>query len=256
MADRRCLHKKILESDSFYNLPASAQALYVHLNMAADDDGFVNCASSICTRFKTGKADLKRLVSERFLLKFGEVYVVKHWRISNSLKNDRRKPLTYPGIGAQIWIKPNRAYTDHPVEGCFTLLESKTESKMESQPNRREPNRTEPKRTEPNRSADADFRELFLCYPENKRGSESKAKDAFREQITSAEECDQAMDNLALWKRSEQWTKEGGQFIPYLCNWLERGIWRTSPPDAAPRERELSPDELEAIRRMLEEDDT
>lgn len=42
MAGRRCLSSKITESDPFFALPASAQALYLHLNMQADDDGLKN----------------------------------------------------------------------------------------------------------------------------------------------------------------------------------------------------------------------
>ena len=178
MADRRCFHRKIVESDQFYSLPATAQILYVHLCMAADDDGFLNCASSIAARTKTGKADLRLLVNERFVLKFGEVYVIKHWRISNSLKNDRAKVPAYPSIAAAVWVKPNRGYTDHPVTGCRTLLELKNgiqygihlESKMESQQNRTEQNRTEQNRTEPNRSTEGDFERLWNAYPEDRRG--------------------------------------------------------------------------------------
>lgn len=39
---RRMFHSDIVESDAFLDLPFSAQALYLHLGMAADDDGFVN----------------------------------------------------------------------------------------------------------------------------------------------------------------------------------------------------------------------
>ena len=262
MADRRCFHRKILESDSFRKLPATTQILYVHLCMAADDDGFINNAESICGQGKAGRTDLNRLVSARFLLKFGDVYVVKHWRISNSLKNDRKKALTYPDIGAKIWIQSNRGYTDHPEEGCKTLLESKMESKrnpdgiqMESQPNRTEPNRTEPNRTEPNRSPSEDFVTMVSQYPESRRGSLTQAQEAFFVEILSEEDFVAAMDNLQAWKRSEQWTKDGGQYIPYLVNWLERGIWNTKPPEANLKERrDLDEDELEAIRRMMEEE--
>ena len=104
MAGRRCISSKITESDPFYALPESAQALYLHLNMQADDDGFINNAASVSTRFKGGAAALKKLVDKRFVLKFDDVYVIKHWRISNSLKNDRLKPLSYASISQ--WI-PN-----------------------------------------------------------------------------------------------------------------------------------------------------
>ena len=126
MAERRCFHRKILESDQFYGLPASAQMLYVHLNMAADDDCFLNCAASVAARSRTGKSDLRLLVQSRFLLQFGEIYVVKHWRIANSLKNDRTRPPAYPGIAAKLWVRQDRAYTEHTIPGGRTLLEVRT----------------------------------------------------------------------------------------------------------------------------------
>ena len=129
MAGRRCLSSKITESDSFFALSAPAQALYLHLNMQADDDGFVNNAAGASSRIKGGTTALTDLVKSRFVLKFGDVYVIKHWRISNSLKNDRLKPLTYASIAARIWVKPNKAYTDHPVTMCHTLYELRTGAK-------------------------------------------------------------------------------------------------------------------------------
>ena len=258
MADRRMIHRKVIESDSFYSLPEGAQAMYTHLSINADDDGFVNCAGSIASRIKNGKAMLKKLVDERFVLRFGEVYVLKHWRIGNSLKNDRSKPLTYPSIAAALWLKPNRSYTDHPVDGCQTLLELKTgiqngirlESEMESQQNRTEKNRTEKNRTD---AAEECFGQLWDDYPELRRGVRGTAFEAFKVQILTEEDFATAVQTLAAWKQSEQWEKDGGQYVPYLCNWLERGIWRSMPPDANRKDRSLDADELEAIRRMMEE---
>lgn len=280
MGDRRMIHRKVVESDDFYNLPASAQALYLHLTIAGDEDGFVNCAGSISGRFKTGKADLKTLVDKRFLLKFGEVYVIKHWRIGNSLKNDRKKPPAYPDIASRIWVCPNRAYTDHPVEGCVTLLETKTgvhvDSKPDSKPDSKmdskripdgfqngfptelnrtegEQNRTEP--AQPNRTADADLRQLWEAYPKEKRGTTGAHEECFRMEIRTRQDFELAMSNLELWKKSEQWNKENGRFIPYLDNWLSKGVWATEPPDAYKyKPRELDDSEIDAIRRMMEED--
>ena len=44
MAERRMFAKTIIDSDAFLNMPLSAQALYFHLSMRADDDGFINNA--------------------------------------------------------------------------------------------------------------------------------------------------------------------------------------------------------------------
>ena len=48
MAERRMFTKKIIDSDAFLDMPLSTQALYFHLNMRADDDGFVNNPKKIC----------------------------------------------------------------------------------------------------------------------------------------------------------------------------------------------------------------
>lgn len=273
MAGRRCLSSKITESDSFYSLPESAQALYLHLNMQADDDGFINNAASVSIRFKSGAAALKKLVEKRFLLKFDDIYVIKHWRISNSLKNDRLKPLAYASIAMQIWVKANKSYTDHPVHGCITLYELRTGSKppdnwipngfqtdstlfpvgILTEPNLTKPNLTKPNLTEPKDFSGA-FRALLEAYPADRRGNAASAEDAFRQVVCTDDDIRLMSENLELWKHSEQWDKENGRFIPYMCNWILRGTWRERPAKmAVPKgaSGELGEAELEAIRRVL-----
>jgi len=273
MAGRRCFSSKITESDPFYALPEGAQALYLHLNMQADDDGFINNAASVSIRFKGGAAALKKLVEKRFVLKFDDVYVIKHWRISNSLKNDRLKPLSYASIAQKIWVKGNKAYTDHPVPGCMTLYEVRTGLKPPDDwipngfqtdstffPNGfpTEPNPTKPNLTKPNQTEDKDFgmvfREIQQSYPEGKAGNVKAAEGAFRQVVSTIEDCKLMSENLSLWKQSEQWNKDEGKYIPYLCNWLLRGTWRERPTKmAVPKgaSGELGEAELEAIRRVL-----
>lgn len=273
MAGRRCLSSKITESDAFYKLPEGAQTLYTHLNMHADDDGFVNNAASISSRIKNGAAALKCLVDKRFLLKFDDVYVVKHWRISNSLKNDRLKPLSYASIAQKIWVKANRAYTDHPAFDCITLFELRTGTKppveripngfqpdstlfpigFPTEYNLTEPNITEPNITEPKDLAGA-FREILSSYPESKHGNISAAEEAFRQSVHSGEDIRLLLDSLALWKQSEQWDKDDGKYIPYLCNWILRGTWREKPDKlAVPKgaSGDLGQAELDAIQQLM-----
>ena len=42
MAEKRMFSKQIIDSDTFLEMPLSTQALYFHLSMRADDDGFLN----------------------------------------------------------------------------------------------------------------------------------------------------------------------------------------------------------------------
>lgn len=157
MADRRMFHKSIVESDSFLDMPTSAQALYFHLGMHADEDGFVNGPRRIARLIGANDGDLQMLIDKRFLLAFPDgVVVIKHWRVANSLKNDRAKLPQYPELAATIYIKDNRSYTDHPVAGTISLLEHK-QNVLESKRNpngipaehsRAEQNRAEHSRAE------------------------------------------------------------------------------------------------------------
>jgi len=122
MAERRCFSMKIVDSDAFLDMPQSTQALYFHLGMRADDDGFVNNPRRITRLIGASDDDLNILLSKRFILVFDNgVVVIKHWKIQNTLKNDRLKMPQYPELAAKIFIKANGSYTDNPSEGDSLL---------------------------------------------------------------------------------------------------------------------------------------
>jgi hypothetical protein len=113
---------KIVDSDAFLDMPLSTQALYFHLGMRADNDGFVNNPRRIARLIGACDDDLNILLSKRFILVFDNgVVVIKHWRIQNTLKNDRLKMPQYPEIAAKVYIKANGSYTDNPSEGDSLL---------------------------------------------------------------------------------------------------------------------------------------
>ena len=103
---------KIVESDAFLDMPLSAQALYVHLNMNADDDGFVNNPKMITRLIGAKMDDLQILIDKAFILTFPSgVAVIKGWLMNNIIKADRRKPTAYQEELAMLDIKDNRSYT-------------------------------------------------------------------------------------------------------------------------------------------------
>lgn len=126
MAERRCFSMKIVDSDAFLDMPLSTQSLYFHLGMRADDDGFVNSPKRIARLVGAGEDDLKLLIAKRFILAFENgVIVIKHWKMQNTLKNDRIKTPQYPELAALVYVKPNGAYSLNPTFGCPSLLDSK-----------------------------------------------------------------------------------------------------------------------------------
>ena len=127
MAERRCFGMKIVDSDAFLDMPLSTQALYFHLGMRADDDGFVNNPRRIARLIGACDDDLNILFVKRFILLYeGGIVVIKHWRIQNTLKNDRLKMPQYPEIAAKVYIKDNGSYTDDFSEG-ISLLDFKAQ---------------------------------------------------------------------------------------------------------------------------------
>lgn len=112
MAEKRMFTKKITDSDAFLEMPLSAQCLYFHLNMSADDDGFVNSPIRTMKLIGAKEDDLKLLFAKSFVLGFDSgVIVIKHWRMHNTLQRDRYKPTDYQEEFAQLGLKSNRSYT-------------------------------------------------------------------------------------------------------------------------------------------------
>ena len=104
--------KTIIDSDAFLDMPMSAQALYFHLAMRADDEGFVNSPKKIQRMVGAGDDDARLLIAKNFLIPFDSgVVVIKHWRIHNYIQNDRFKPTAYRDERSLLTIKENGAYT-------------------------------------------------------------------------------------------------------------------------------------------------
>src|SRR3990167_8000153 len=114
MAQRRMFSPDIVESEEFLSMPISSQALYFHLGMNADDDGFINPRPTMRVA-NISDDDLKVLLAKRFLLPFETgVVVIKHWLIHNMIRADRYKPTRYLEEKSTLFIKENKAYTDTP----------------------------------------------------------------------------------------------------------------------------------------------
>lgn len=104
--------KTIVDSDAFLDMPMSTQCLYFHLNMRADDDGFVNNPKRIQRMVGAADDDLKLLIAKSFILSFESgVIVIKHWRMNNYLRNDRYKPTAYQDEKNKLILKENNAYS-------------------------------------------------------------------------------------------------------------------------------------------------
>ncbi|MFS7400713.1 DnaD domain-containing protein [Carnobacterium maltaromaticum] len=118
MAQRRMFSKTITNSDLFLDMPKSTQALYFHLNMSADDDGFVGSSKMIMRMIGASDDDMRLLLAKKFIFEFDSgVVVVKDWRIHNQIRKDRHKPTIYTDEFKQLSMIESGSYERLSV-GC------------------------------------------------------------------------------------------------------------------------------------------
>lgn len=96
MANRRMFSLDVVDTDIFLDLPTSSQALYFHLGMRADDDGFVSSPKRITSMVGANQDDLKLLIAKGFVIPLeGGIVVIRHWKQNNYIQNDRYKKTIY-----------------------------------------------------------------------------------------------------------------------------------------------------------------
>ena len=120
MAERRMFAKTIIDSDAFLDMSLTTQALYFHLSMRADDDGFINNPRKIQRMIGAADDDLKILIAKNFIIPFESgIVVIKHWKIHNYIRGDRKKDTVYPEEMSRLTEKENGAYSLLP-DACLS----------------------------------------------------------------------------------------------------------------------------------------
>ena len=103
---------KIVDTDAFLDMPLSTQCLYFHLNMRADDDGFIGNPKRIEKIIGANDDDLRLLIAKRFVILFDDgVIVIKHWRMHNTLSRDRYIETSYTDEKKKLLLKDNGSYS-------------------------------------------------------------------------------------------------------------------------------------------------
>ncbi len=96
MAHRRMFSLSIVDTDRFLEMPSSTQALYFHLGMRADDDGFVAAPKSIAAICGCSVDDIRLLAMKGFVQAFETgVLVITDWKENNKIRKDRYTPTKF-----------------------------------------------------------------------------------------------------------------------------------------------------------------
>jgi len=112
MAHKRMFSRDVIGTEWFTDMPATAQMLYVHLSMDADDDGFIVNIKTAMINSHASKDDLLILLSKRYIIQVEDgLYLVKHWRQNNYIQKDRKKRSDYADRLVNFGIKEDGSYT-------------------------------------------------------------------------------------------------------------------------------------------------
>ena len=96
MAKRRMFSIEVIETDRFCCLPPSSQMLYMHLNLNADDDGFVGNVNNLMRVFGAERKYYRLLVDRGYLIEFESgIVAITDWRVHNRVRADRYVPTRY-----------------------------------------------------------------------------------------------------------------------------------------------------------------
>lgn len=111
MANKRMFSVDVVETDTFLDLPPKVQALYFHLGMHADDDGFVSSPRSIMRTIGCASRDLKQLEAAGYVISFDSgVVVVTDWKVNNTLKSDRYRKTMFQNELSQLKESASKRY--------------------------------------------------------------------------------------------------------------------------------------------------
>lgn len=233
MAEKRMFSLSVVDTDWFLDLPLSTQALYFHLNMRADDDGFVDAPNSIVRKIGASKNDFDLLIAKRYILRFESgIIVIKHWRMHNSIQKDRYKPTQFQDELKLLSIKENKSYTDNK-KGLDTKC-IQTGYKLDT-------GRIQNVSSDIDIDLDKDidinntcsnqalneckneqlFDSFWSAYP--KKVGKEKCSKWFKSHKPDEQLVQKMIDTINKWKKSKQWRDP--QYIPLPFTWLNRGGW-------------------------------
>lgn len=78
------------------------------------------------------------------------------------------------------------------------------------------------------------FEQFWITYPKERRVGKKRARQAWEKAGITPDMVPGILAALERQKRTPQWTKNGGQFIPHPTTWINGERWTDEVPDVGP----------------------
>ncbi|MDN6385499.1 MAG: DNA replication protein, partial [Alkalibacterium sp.] len=161
--------------------------LYFHLNMSADDDGFIGNAKTIRRMIGASEDDFKLLMAKEFIIPFESgVVVIKDWKVHNYIRSDRYNATVYTEEKKQLSENENGQYQLGMTNGIPVVDQMDTQVRLGKDRLGKDSKTDEPKENKPSSAELTEWFEKVWSYYPRKEGK-SKSKSVFMKEVKAAE---------------------------------------------------------------------
>lgn len=261
MAQRRMFSRKITESDQFLDMPMSSQVLYFHVNMQADDDGFVGNVKMIKRMIGASDDDLKILISKEYLIPFESgVVVIKDWKIHNYIRSDRYNETFYKYEKSLLELDSNNSYLVGIPDVIPEVDQRLPQVRLgKDRLGKGSKDISETSNKLPENELKSDFDKLWALYP-NKKGKQ-KAYNAYKKAIKDGTSNKEIQNGIVSYTKEIEIKRTEPNFIAHGSTWFANQRWeddyQTSlKPQAfglpdAPDKFQVKQEDIDAFEQMM-----
>lgn len=225
MAQRRMFSRKITESDQFLDMPMSSQVLYFHVNMQADDDGFVGNVKMIKRMIGASDDDLKILIAKEYLIPFESgVVVIKDWKIHNYIRSDRYNETFYKYEKSLLELDSNNSYLVGIPDVIPEVDQRLPQVRLgKDRLGKGSKDIGEPSNKLPESELKSDFETLWAIYP-NKKGK-AKALTSYRKAMKDGVANSDIEKGIKAYSREIEHKRTSPEYIAHGSTWFSNKRW-------------------------------
>lgn len=245
MAERRMFAKTIIDSDKFLDMPLSAQALYFHLSMRADDEGFISNPKKIMRMIGSDEDSMKLLIAKQFIIPFESgIVVIKHWRIHNYIQSDRfkdticteeRKQLGYADNKEYVKLDPNCIHDVSSLETQYSI--GKISIDKDNKNNIYADSKS---------AYESEFNSIWKLYP--RKEGKSNAYKSYVKAREDGETKESILDGLNRYLTQIEAESTPTKYIKHGSTWFNQRCWHDEYRNELDEINENRPDYLKVLK--------
>lgn len=215
MAKRRMFSVDITDTDKFTEMKHSAQALYFHLGLHADDDGFVASPKRTAKVIGATSNDMNILIDNGYLIPMNDgLVVLAHWNAQNHIQPSKRTPTVYQEYYAQLELTEGGVYIAGQMPDNCRIIAGQMPPQLDSKDN---------KGSKDSKKYEEEFAEIWQLYP-RKQGKKN-ALEIYAKARKSGITKDKILDGVKCYAEYVRQEKIEPKYIKAGSTFMSKECW-------------------------------